>query len=143
MEAVGDPDLWLDVESCAMSADCGGDSNGHHSGCDQFASTWDESPTDAPLRGARRQTATAAGEDPVAVLVARQVPDDGQLLDEADMVEWVIVHLARRLLGVSDREARLRAIVLGLRAKAPRAQHDIINQAAEHVRYALNRSMAS
>jgi hypothetical protein len=59
------------------------------------------------------------------------------------MVERLIVHLARRQLGVSDREARLRAIVLGLRAKAPPGQHELINQAAEHVRYALNRSMAS
>jgi hypothetical protein len=75
-------------------------------------------------------TATTAGEG------------DGQPLDDAEMVERLIVHLARRQLGVSDREARLRAIVLGLRAKAPPAQHDIINQAAEHVRYALNRSMS-
>jgi hypothetical protein len=124
-----------------MCADCGGDSNGHHSNCDQFASTWDDTPLTAPLLG--RRTATTAGEDPLAVLVERPVPDGAQPLDEAEAVEWLIVHLARQLLGVSDREARLRAIVLGLRAKAPPGQHELINQAAEHVRYALNRSMAS
>lgn len=127
-------------QMAGMCADCGGDADDHRRGCGQFAGTWDETPVDAPLPGRRTVT---AGEDPLAVLVARPIPDGEQPLDEAETVEWLIVHLARQLLRVSDREARLRAIVLGLRAKAPPAQHDVINQAAEHVRYALSRSMAS
>lgn len=124
-----------------MCADCGGDSDDHRRGCRQFAGTWDESSADAPLPGRR---AVAADEvDPLAVLAERAVPDTGMPLDDAETVEWLIVHLARRLISVSDREARLRAIVLGLRSKAPPGQHELINQAAEHVRYALNRSMAS
>ena len=81
-------------------------------------------------------------DDPLAILVRRQArPQDPT--EDAATVEWLIVQLARQLLEVSDREARLRAIVLGLRAKAPPGQHELINQAAEHVRYALNRPLAS
>lgn len=124
-----------------MCADCGGDSDDHRRSCRQFAGSWDASPVDAPLPGRR---AVAPDEvDPLAVLAERAVPDTGAPLDDAETVEWLIVHLARQLFRVSDREARLRAIVLGLRAKAPPGQHELINQAAEHVRYALNRSMAS
>jgi hypothetical protein len=122
-----------------MCADCGGDQDDHRRGCAEFSESWDGSPwpeQDGP-------GATTEVEDPLAILVRRRVPDVEDPVDGATAVEWLIVQFARQLLEVSDREARLRAIVLGLHAKAPPGQHELINQAAEHVRYALNRSLAS
>jgi hypothetical protein len=128
---------WAD-QRVGMCGDCGGDRDQHRRGCAEFTDRWDDRPWPQP------DDPGAAPEvvDPLATLAQRPVPDPDPT-DDAAAVEWLIVQIARRLLEVSDREARLRAIVLGLRAKAPPGQHGLIDQAVEHVRYALNQSLAS
>lgn len=120
-----------------MCGNCGGDQSHHRRGCAEFSGHWDHRPWPLP-----DEPAPPPVEDPLTILLQRPVPDlDPE--EDATTIEWLIVHFARQLVEVSDREARLRAIVLGLRTKARPGQRELIDQAAEHVRYALNRSQAS
>lgn len=120
-----------------MCADCGGDRNAHRRGCAQFVGAWDDTPLEPTA------VAELNLEDPLAILLRRRAPEASELVDDVSTVEWLIQQFALQLMDVSDREARLRAIVVGMRAKARSGQRHLIDQAAEHVRYALTRSMAS
>ena len=120
-----------------MCADCGGDPNDHVRGCDQFTEAWDDASPIADLKP------HDPPEDPLAILLRQPVPEAAELTDDAAMVSWLIIELAKRLLDVSDREAMLRTIVISLRKRAKPSERDLVDRAAEHVQYALTRSLAS
>ncbi len=82
-------------------------------------------------------------EDPLLILLRNPVPEEPALSDEVSMVEWLVAHLAHQLAEESDRDAKLRAIARGMRAKATPSQREVIDQAVHHMQYALTRSMAS
>lgn len=124
-----------------MCAECGGDRRVHNRGCAEFADTWDDRSLVRESGWRPKEPSPVA--DPLTILLQRPVPAESELADETLMVEWLIVQLARQLVDVSDREVRLRAIARGMRAKAPPGQRELVDQAAEHVRYALSRSLAS
>ena len=130
-----------------MCADCGGDANAHRRGCTEFTDrALADPPRDEPVDDHRPVTETGSSPlaaDPLTILLQRPLPVESELTDEASMVEWLIVQFARQLVEVSDREARLRAIVVGMRAKAPPGQRELVDLAAQHVRLALTRGLAS
>lgn len=123
-----------------MCADCGGDRGDHRRGCAQFVAPWDRTAADDP--GVDPGDPSDPGDvDPLTILLRAPVLDGGpEPADDASLVEWLIAEMAQRLVDVSDREARLRAIAVGLRAKAPPQQRELVDRAAEHVRYALTRA---
>ena len=121
-----------------MCADCGGGRNGHIRSCPRFVEEWDDTPLENGV-----SSPAAAPADPLTILLQRPHPDGAELSDDASIVEWLIGELARRVVNASDRESGLRAIVAGLRARAQPQQIELIERAAEHVRYALTRRVAS
>ena len=61
-----------------------------------------------------------------------------QLRDDAEILDWMIVQLARQIGAATDREAMLRAIWTRWRSKVRPDQRILLDRANEHVRYALN-----
>lgn len=124
-----------------MCAECGGAPQEHWPGCSQFEVGWVDDSLSAYAPDAPRGTPPAA--DPLEPLLQRPLPDRSELTDDAVVVEWMIIQLAQQLAPVSDREASLRNLVAMWRAKSPPGQQVLLDQAADYVRYALARSIAS
>lgn len=130
---------WID-QRVGMCADCG-DRDRHAPGCSRFDFAWAERAVDTdgdghqPPAGVPRPAAT----DPLALLLQRPVtdsPDD--LDDEAAVVDWMTVQLAKQIAAAVDREATLRAVWIRWRSALPSGKRDLLDHANEHVRYALN-----
>lgn len=115
-------------------ADCGTQDR-HSPRCPQFDFTWeDEEPADETPLDDR-----AAVTDPLALLLQRPVHDNpDQLRDDAEILDWMIVQLARQIAPATDREAMLRAIWTRWRSRVRPDQRVLLDRANEHVRYALN-----
>ena len=77
--------------------------------------------------------------DPIALLLQRPVTDDpDELHDDAEIVDWMTVQLARQIVDSPNREATLGAVWTRWRAKLPPEQRELLDRASEHVRYALD-----
>ena len=63
--------------------------------------------------------------------------DPDSLHDDAEIVDWMTVQLARQIVDSPNRDAKLEAVWIRWRAKLPPSQRDLLDRASEHVRYAL------
>ena len=127
---------WI-AQRVGMCADCG-DRNRHSPGCPQFDFSWDDTAAGGDERAQTASPIEGTVADPIALLLQRPVTDDPDSLhDDAEIVDWMTVQLARQIVDSPNRHAKLEAVWIRWRAKLPPNQRDLLDRAGEHVRYAL------
>ncbi|HEY5848699.1 MAG TPA: hypothetical protein VIT42_18105 [Microlunatus sp.] len=128
---------WTD-QRVGMCADCG-DRDRHSPGCPQFDFSWNDAAAggyESPQAASHPDPRTAA--DPIALLLQRPVTNDpDDLHDDAEIVDWMTVQLARQIVDSPNREATLWAVWTRWRAKLPPDRREQLDRASEHVRYAI------
>lgn len=128
---------WID-QRVGMCAECG-DKGRHSPSCPQFDFSWDSSAC-ASLEPNPCDTHTKLGTpvDPVALLLQRPVTNNpDNLSDDAEIVDWMTVQLARHIVDKPQRDDALDAVWTHWRAKLPPTRRALMDRASEHVRYAL------
>lgn len=126
-----------------MCAECGGAAEGHPASCSaskQVSDSSGDKELGQLLRMANRKNVSA---DPLATILQQPVRDPGGLVEDAEVMDWMIVQLAHQIAGSSDRQATLQRIQTSWRRQMGPAKQDLVDRAAEYVRYALTRSLAS
>ncbi|HEY5784309.1 MAG TPA: hypothetical protein VIT65_06000 [Microlunatus sp.] len=135
---------WI-AQRVGMCADCG-DRGRHSPGCSQFDFSWDVGIAAGGHRDNAPESSSpglVAASDPIGLLLQRPVGDPDALRDDAEIVDWMIVQLARQIAGAPDREATLRTVWTWWRAKLHPDHRPLLDHANEHVRYALDQRRAS
>ena len=102
---------WTD-QRVGMCADCG-DLGRHSPGCSQFDFSWNAQASAAGDETPSARRVQGAPADPLSLLLQRPVGDPDALRDDAEIVDWMIVQLARQIADAPDRSAALRAVWTG------------------------------